>query len=352
MKQLDRRSFVRQAGLLSLLACLPPAVLAQIISRTPPISPFGADSTAEQVTAGLDLSGKTYAITGANSGLGYETMRVLALRGAHVIGIARSMDKAREACASVPGKTTPAFLDLGDFASVVSCAGEIRAMNTPLDGLICNAGIMALPERELVYGMEKQFVVNHLGHFILVNQLMAAVTAAPQGRFVILSSAAHRRAPSDGIRFDDLAFANSDYDAWTAYGHSKLANALCARELARRLSGTSTTANSVHPGVINTNLGRQTVWLGIHEEYRGGRGHPDLCGDQPGPGGSERLLFCRLQSRPRRYPADAGRRHGQPVVAALGGTHPALPAGAGRHSRITPASRSGWRQRPPSRRQR
>ncbi|MCB1698695.1 MAG: SDR family NAD(P)-dependent oxidoreductase [Halioglobus sp.] len=260
MKQLDRRSFVRQAGLLSLLACLPPAVLAQIISRTPPISPFGADSTAEQVTAGLDLSGKTYAITGANSGLGYETMRVLALRGAHVIGIARSMDKAREACASVPGKTTPAFLDLGDFASVVSCAGEIRAMNTPLDGLICNAGIMALPERELVYGMEKQFVVNHLGHFILVNQLMAAVTAAPQGRFVILSSAAHRRAPSDGIRFDDLAFANSDYDAWTAYGHSKLANALCARELARRLSGTSTTANSVHPGVINTNLGRHMPW--------------------------------------------------------------------------------------------
>ena len=70
---------------------------------------------------------------------------MLALRGAHVIGIARSMDKAREACASVPGKTTPAFLDLGDFASVVSCAGEIRAMNTPLDGLICNAGIMALP---------------------------------------------------------------------------------------------------------------------------------------------------------------------------------------------------------------
>jgi NAD(P)-dependent dehydrogenase (short-subunit alcohol dehydrogenase family) len=189
MPDLDRRGFLQQAGLLAVLACVPRSVLAQIVSKTPPFSMFDADSTAEQVTQGLDLAGKTYAITGANSGLGFETMRVLALRGAHVIGIARSMDKAEEACSSVAGQTTPAFLDLGDFESVVNCASMIRALGAPLDGLICNAGIMALPERELSNGVEQQFAVNHLGHFILINQLLPTVMAAPQGRFVILSSA-------------------------------------------------------------------------------------------------------------------------------------------------------------------
>jgi NAD(P)-dependent dehydrogenase (short-subunit alcohol dehydrogenase family) len=260
MKHIDRRTFVQQLGTLSVLACLPPSVLAEIISKTPPTSPFDADSTAEQVTEGLDLAGKTYAITGANSGLGFETMRVLTMRGAHVIGIARSMEKAEKACSSVQGHTTPAYLDLTDFESVVNCASMIRAMNTPLDGLVCNAGIMALQERELVNGVEKQFVVNHLGHFILINQLMESVMAAPQGRFVILSSVAHKRAPEGGIQFDDLDFTKSGYDNWAAYGHSKLANALCSLELARRLSGTSTTSNSVHPGVINTNLGRHMSW--------------------------------------------------------------------------------------------
>ena len=260
MTAASRRRFIQSLGALSVLAALPRDLVAQIISEAPPTSSFGADSTAEEVTAGLDLSGKTYAITGANSGLGYETMRVLALRGAHVIGIARTMDKAERACASVEGNTTPALLDLAEFGSVVDCADMIRAMDTPLDGLICNAGIMALPERELVNGVERQFAVNHLGHFILVKQLMATVMAAPQGRFVILSSRAHRSAPEDGIQFDDLAFARTEYGPWTAYGHSKLANALCSLELARRLSGTSTTSNSVHPGVIKTNLSRHLPW--------------------------------------------------------------------------------------------
>lgn len=259
-KTVNRRQFIQQLGTLSVLACLPPAVLAQIISKPAPESGFGASSTAMEVTEGLDLAGKTYAITGANSGLGYETMRVLALRGARVVGIARTMEKAEAACSSIEGYTTPAFLDLANFESVVNCASMIRKMDVPLDGLICNAGIMALQERELVYGMEKQFVVNHLGHFILVNQLMETVMAAPQGRFVLLSSLAHRRAPDEGIQFDDLAFENGEYDAFTAYGHSKLANALCSLELARRVSGTTTTSNSVHPGVINTNLVRHLPW--------------------------------------------------------------------------------------------
>jgi NAD(P)-dependent dehydrogenase (short-subunit alcohol dehydrogenase family) len=233
-------------------------MLAEIISREPPASGFGDDATAEQVTEGIDLTGMTFAITGCNSGLGFETMRVLALRGAHVIGIARTQAKADTACASVDGKTTPMFLDLADWDSVVSCAERIRAMGMPLDGLITNAGIMALPELVLTNGVERQFAINHLGHFILINQLQAPVLAAPQGRFVLLSSMAHRQA-ENGIEFDNLDGSKS-YTPWNAYGQSKLANALCSLELARRIEHTDATANSVHPGVINTNLGKHLPW--------------------------------------------------------------------------------------------
>ena len=249
---LCRRTFLQHMATVGVLSALPSSVLAQIITRQPPRSPFNSNSTAEEVTAGLDLSGLTIAITGANSGLGYETMRVLALRGAHIIGIARTQAKADAACATIQGDTTPLYLDLADWDSVVRCAETIRAMNIPLDGLITNAGIMALPELERVNGVEKQFAVNHLGHFILINQLYEPVLAAPQGRFTLLSSAAHRRADK-GIEFDNLD-GSQHYDPWNAYGVSKLANALCARELAARISHTDATANSVHPGVIGTNL--------------------------------------------------------------------------------------------------
>ena len=249
---LSRRQLLQYLTTLGILSALPASILAEIISKKPPSSPFGDDSTAEDVTAGIDLTGKTFAITGANSGLGYETMRVLTMRGAHVIGIARTREKAEQACSTIDGETTPLFLDLAQWDSVVNCADNIRALQIPLDGLITNAGVMALPERELVNGVERQFAINHLGHFILINQLQDTVLAAPQGRFVILSSLAHRRA-ENGIEFDNLD-ASKHYDPWTAYGVSKLANALCARELARRIEHTDATANSVHPGVIMTNL--------------------------------------------------------------------------------------------------
>ncbi len=249
---LNRRQLLQRLLTLSVFAALPGSVLAELITRQPPRSPFDEDSTAEDVTEGLDLSGMTFAITGANSGLGYETMRVLAMRGAHVIGIARTQAKADKACASIDGETTPVFLDLADWSSVVACADRIKGMNTPLDGLITNAGIMALEQLQLVNGVEKQFAVNHLGHFILINQLQETVLAAEQGRFVLLSSRAHRRA-ENGIEFDNLD-GSQHYEPWGAYGVSKLSNALCARELARRISHTNATANSVHPGVIVTNL--------------------------------------------------------------------------------------------------
>jgi NAD(P)-dependent dehydrogenase (short-subunit alcohol dehydrogenase family) len=267
-KRFSRRQILQHLATLGVLSALPASVLAQIITRKPPRSPFDDNSTAEEVTEGIDLSGKTFAITGANSGLGYETMRVLSLRGAHVIGIARTREKADVACASIDGHTTPEFLDLADWDSVVECAERIRAMNIPLDGLVTNAGIMALPELQLVNGVERQFAINHLGHFILINQLKEPVLAAPQGRFVLLSSLAHRRA-ENGIEFDNLD-GSQGYDPWGAYGVSKLANALCARELARRIEHTDATANSVHPGVINTNLGKHLpLWQRWAGKYLG-----------------------------------------------------------------------------------
>jgi NAD(P)-dependent dehydrogenase (short-subunit alcohol dehydrogenase family) len=216
---------------------------------------FGRESTGEEVTEGLDLTGKTILITGANSGLGYETMRVLAMRGAHIIALARTMEKAQKACESIEGKTTPVACELTDFDSIVASTETIKALNKPIDVLICNAGIMELPELEQVYGMEKQFLVNYLGHFILTNRLLDQVKAADQGRIIMLSSGRYKSAPPEGIQFDNLSGENG-YDPLTAYGQSKLAVALFAEELSRRLKGTNVTTYSVLPGVIMTNLGR------------------------------------------------------------------------------------------------
>jgi NAD(P)-dependent dehydrogenase (short-subunit alcohol dehydrogenase family) len=258
--QLSRRLFVNSA--LSVLA-FPSALAFGDSCRGPQAEPegdyprslFGETSTAEEVTAGLDLNGTTAVITGCNSGLGYESMRVLASRGAHVIGTARTIEKAQAACSTIDGKTTPQVLELGNLDSVRSCTESIKAMGLPLDTLICNAGIMALPDLQLVNGIERQFAINHLGHFLFTNQLVDAVIAAPKGRIVIVSSCAHFGAPKVGIDFDNLDGSKS-YAPWVAYGRSKLANGLFAAELSRRLSGTAVTANSLHPGVIKTNLAR------------------------------------------------------------------------------------------------
>jgi NAD(P)-dependent dehydrogenase (short-subunit alcohol dehydrogenase family) len=228
-----------------------------------PVGAFGAKSTAEEVTAGLALGGRSALVTGANSGLGYETMRVLALRGAHVVGTARTLDKARAACASVQGRTTPLALELTDFDAVVACAAEVARLGRPLDIVVCNAGVMEIPTLEQVRGIEKHFVTNHLGHFLLVNRLVGPLLAAPQARVVVVSSgSSYRDAPAAGIEFDNLS-GERDYEPRKAYGQSKLANVLFARELARRLEGAAATANSLQPGVIMTNLGRHLPWYQI-----------------------------------------------------------------------------------------
>lgn len=250
---MNRRKFIATTSAFTVGAACGGTVFAQ--TANPYMGPFTEKATAEEVTQGIDLKGKTVLITGANSGLGYETMRILAMRGAHVIAVARTMQKAVDACATIMGRTTPAFCELSDFQSVVKCCNTIHAMNIPIDVLICNAGIMELPELEKVNGIEKQFVVNHLGHFILTNRLLDRVKQAPQGRVVIMSSGRYKNAPAEGIQFDNLS-GDKGYDPLTAYGQSKLANALFAQELSRRLENTATTSNSVLPGVINTKLGR------------------------------------------------------------------------------------------------
>ena len=258
-EKINRRQLMAGAATVTAAAALPGCGGSdEPVVRPPdvPLGPFGEKSTAEEVTEGLDLTGMTAVVTGANSGLGYETMRVLAMRGAHVIGTGRTMEKADAACDSIDGTTTPVVLELSDLDSVAACVQQIKGMGEPIDMLICNAGIMALPELQQVNGIERQFFVNHLGHFAFAGGLVDEVKAAPQGRIAILSSSGHKWAPEVGIEFDNLSGERGEYDANRMYGQSKLANGLFAYELARRLEGTTATANAVHPGVILTNLGR------------------------------------------------------------------------------------------------
>ena len=213
---------------------------------------FGHRSTAEQVTEGVDLSGKTFLLTGCNSGIGHETARVLGLRGARVIGAARTLEKATDACADFGEHAIPVASELSDPDSVRAAVQAVKETGHALDGILCNAGIMALPERTLHNGYEAQFYTNHVGHFMLVVPLLDQLTDT--GRVVMTSSTGHTATWSEGIRLDDLS-AEQGYSAFRAYGQSKLANILFSNHLATRLKP-GQTANAVHPGVIQTNLGR------------------------------------------------------------------------------------------------
>ena len=253
----DRRQFLKLTGASVAMPAIPGCGGHERIPvEGVPRSNFDEDSTAEEVTEGMDLNDKIAVVTGCTSGIGYETMRVLALRGAYVIGTGRTVDKAQAACSSVIGKTTPVALELSDFDSVVACAETIRSIKAPIDMLICNAGMRGSKKREQVYGLEKHFVVNHLGHFILVYNLLERLYLSWQGRVVVVGSrAAYGSAPEEGIEFGNLRGA-ANYSRSRAYGHSKLANVLFSLELARLLKGTRITSNSLHPGVINTEIDR------------------------------------------------------------------------------------------------
>lgn len=217
---------------------------------------FGARSTADQVLAGIDLSGKRIVVTGCGSGIGFETMSALAANGAQVIGLARSPADAETACRKAGSTCTPVACDLADLGSVAAAAAAIRALNGSLDTIITNAAVANLPTLRTKYGVEMQFLVNHIGHFALVNQIHDLVRNGT-GRIVIVSSSAGiRQAPAEGIMFENLD-GRRFYEPLAFYGQSKLANALFAKELSRRLSARGIAVNSLHPGATrSTGLNR------------------------------------------------------------------------------------------------
>lgn len=214
---------------------------------------LGYGTTAEEATAGCDLTGKTVLVTGCNSGLGLETIRALALRGARMLATARTVEKARDACAGLKGDFLPLACELSDPASVRACVAAVKAGAGPLDAIVGNAGVMAIPKPEQKFGWELHLFTNHIGHFILITGLLDRL--APAGRVVVTASNAHRRAPAAGIEFDNLS-GERGYEPMKAYGASKLANILFTRELARRLGDGTQTANTLHPGVISTGITR------------------------------------------------------------------------------------------------
>src|SRR6266851_9309065 len=218
---------------------------------------FGAESTADEVLEGIDLSGKRVLVTGVSAGLGVETARALVAHGAIVVGTARDLTKARHALADAfPGKPSnpPVDLvemDLASLSSVRKAASDLIARAHRFDAIIANAGVMACPQGKTKDGFETQFGTNHLGHFVFVNRLVPMLN--PGARIVTLSSAGHQRSDVD---LEDPNFARTEYQPFTAYGRSKTANILYAVALDSRLKGRGMRATSVHPGGIQTELGR------------------------------------------------------------------------------------------------
>ena len=219
-------------------------------------TPFGAESTADEVIAGVDLRGRRAVVTGGAAGLGFETARVLAQAGADVTIAAREADAAEAAARDIAGTTgNPAVhgavLDLADLDSVRRFAEQ---WDGPLHILVDNAGIMATPEQRTAEGRELQFATNHLGHFALTVGLHDALASAGDARAVVVSSVGHVNGP---VRFDDPDFIAEPYDPWLAYAQSKTANILFAVEASRRWAADGITVNALNPGRIwGTGLGR------------------------------------------------------------------------------------------------
>ena len=222
------------------------------------MSNFGAETTADEVLEGKDLTGKLVFITGGASGLGQETARAMAAKGAHIVLCARDqgkLDAAKEAIVADTGSEAVETIvcDLASLDSVRACAKEAGERFDRIDLLINNAGVMACPFAKTADGFEMQFGTNHVGHFLLTNLLVPLVKNGTNPRIVNLSSRGHHIAPVD---LDDPNYQNRDYEKWQSYGHSKTANILFAVGLEKRLAPHGIHATALHPGGIHTNLGR------------------------------------------------------------------------------------------------
>jgi NAD(P)-dependent dehydrogenase (short-subunit alcohol dehydrogenase family) len=216
-------------------------------------SGFDAKSEPSEILSGKDLTGKVVIVTGGYSGIGLETTRALVGAGAKVYVPVRTPDKAKENLKDIEGEVIVDAMDLADLASVRAYAASIADRESKLDLLINNAGIMACPEARVGNNWESQFGVNHLGHFVLTNELLPLLKNSGSARVVCLSSTAHRL--SD-ILWDDIHFESTDYEKWTAYAQAKTANALFALGLDMKHRDQGVQAFSVHPGGILTPLQR------------------------------------------------------------------------------------------------
>lgn len=219
---------------------------------------FGFESTAEEVARDVDLSGRTIVVTGVSAGLGIETARVLAGRGAKVVCVARDRAKTEKAvgelrAADPRGDFEIAILDLSDLDSVRRGADDIARRFPRIQILVNNAGVMACPLSRTKQGLDLQLGTNHLGHYVLTARLLPNLLAGAPGRIVNLTSGGHRMS---NVRFDDPLFEKDPYDKWAAYGQAKTANVLFSVFLDDRYQGRGLRSFAVHPGAIHTELGR------------------------------------------------------------------------------------------------
>jgi NAD(P)-dependent dehydrogenase (short-subunit alcohol dehydrogenase family) len=261
------------------------------------MSRFDRDTTADEVLDGVDLSGRRIVITGTSSGLGLESTRALASKGAAITMLARSVDKNEAAAETVRGLVPGADLetrtiDLTSLDSVRACAEGILEAHDKIDVLINNAGVMVCPYSTNADGFENQLMSNHLGHFLLSVLLTPALIRGAPARVVELSSGAHGMSDFD---FDDPNFERREYNPWTAYGQSKTANALFALEYDRRLRARGVSAFSVHPGVIMTELGRHMTEETMQQMQDHVRAQADVSGN-PLPDEPPEMTFKSVEA--------------------------------------------------------
>ncbi|MEX5637603.1 SDR family NAD(P)-dependent oxidoreductase [Parafrankia sp. FMc2] len=253
-------------------------------------TPFGAESTAAEVIAGVDLTGQRTIVTGGASGIGIETARALAGAGAEVTLAVRDTGAGERTAADIAaggatGRVLVEALDLADQASVTAFTSR---WDGPLDILVNNAGVMASPLTRTPEGWELQFATNHLGHFALTTGLYRALVAAAGARVVSVSSSAHHRS---SVVFDDIHFERRPYDPWSAYGQSKTANVLFAVEASRRWAGDDITVNALMPGGIRTNLQRHVSEEEL-DRLRAAAGGDDLKWKTPEQGAATSILVA------------------------------------------------------------
>ncbi|WP_375290740.1 SDR family NAD(P)-dependent oxidoreductase [Qipengyuania sp.] len=248
------------------------------------MSDFGFESTADEVLADKDLTGRTVFVTGGYSGLGQETARAMAAKGAHVIIAGRDVTKLAaagdEIAESTGGKVDTLKVDLASLDSVRKAGEEARGRFDKIDILINNAGVMAAPKGTTADGFETQFGTNHLGHFMLTKELMPLVRKGSGQRIVNLSSRGHHL---DRVHFDDPNFENRDYDPWLSYGQSKTANVLFAVGLEERFGSDGIHAYALHPGGIQTNLGRHMSQEDMANLRERARKNAEANGQKPQP---------------------------------------------------------------------